>query len=156
MADTRLPIYREPQAVPPWYSSGLRFKCTQCGNCCGGGPGYVWLTLDDMSRIAEFLNLPFNDFTRKYVRKTQGAFSLVERPGYDCIFLNRADGKATCGIYAVRPTQCRTWPFWDMNLQSPQAWTHAAARCPGMCDGDAPTYSLVHIEKCRTHPESPV
>ncbi len=99
--------------------------------------------------------MPFDDFTRKFVRKVKGAYSLVERANFDCIFLQRADGKATCGIYPVRPMQCRTWPFWEMNLQTPAAWTHAASRCPGMCDLDAPKYPLAHIEKCRTHPESP-
>src|SRR5437763_101054 len=38
-----------------WYGAGLRFNCTQCGNCCSGGPGYVWLTVNDMQRIAQFL-----------------------------------------------------------------------------------------------------
>ncbi|MCL5945747.1 MAG: YkgJ family cysteine cluster protein [Planctomycetes bacterium] len=155
MADTPLPQYPETLTTELWYAAGLRFKCTQCGNCCGGGPGYVWLTLEDMQRMADFLHLPFTDFTRKYVRKTQGAFSLVERSNYDCIFLNRADGMATCAIYPVRPTQCRTWPFWNMNLENPAAWARAAMRCPGMGDPDSPVYSLEHIEKCRTHPESP-
>jgi Fe-S-cluster containining protein len=155
MADTHLPIHQNQQPHDLWYSMGLRFKCTQCGNCCGGGPGYVWLTLEDMTRIAEFLHLPFDDFTRKYVRKLKDGFSLIERSNYDCIFLKRAEGKAMCGIYPVRPTQCRTWPFWNMNLKNPDAWTQAASRCPGMCDGEAPKYPLTHIEKCRTHPESP-
>ena len=59
-------------------------------------------------------------------------------------------------IYPVRPTQCRTWPFWEDNLKSPQAWKNASERgrgCPGMCDAEAPRYPLEHIEKCRQHPE---
>lgn len=139
----------------PWYGMGLRFRCTQCGNCCSGGPGYVWLTYGDMVRIAGFLKLTVDQFTRQYVRQVNGGFSLTEKVGYDCIFLKREDGKAMCGIYPVRPTQCRTWPFWNQNLQSPEAWTQAAARCPGMCDADAPMHAPEHIEKCRTHPESP-
>ncbi|MFM1805538.1 MAG: hypothetical protein RL136_2417, partial [Planctomycetota bacterium] len=31
-------------AQAPWYAEGLRFECTQCGNCCSGGPGAVWFT----------------------------------------------------------------------------------------------------------------
>lgn len=139
----------------PWYDMGLRFRCTQCGNCCSGGPGYVWLTYTDMVKIAGFLNLAVDQFTRRYVRQVSGGFSLVEKAGYDCIFLNRENGKAMCGIYPVRPTQCRTWPFWNQNLTSPEAWTHSAARCPGMCDADAPVHGVDHIEKCRNHPESP-
>lgn len=149
-----------PTAAPSdadqlWYGMGLRFRCTQCGNCCSGGPGYVWLTYTDMVRIAGFLNLAVDQFTKRYVRQVRDGFSLIEKAGYDCIFLNRENGKAMCGIYPVRPTQCRTWPFWNQNLASPDAWTQAAARCPGMCDADAPVHAPDHIERCRTHPESP-
>ena len=30
---------------PTWYADGLRFTCTQCGNCCTGQPGFVWICL---------------------------------------------------------------------------------------------------------------
>lgn len=60
-----------------------------------------------------------------------------------------------CGIYAVRPMQCRTWPFWNMNLRSVEAWGRAAAGCPGMCDGEGRVYSLGEIEERRGHAESP-
>ncbi len=148
-----------PVAAPmddgPWYQAGLRFECTQCGNCCSGGPGFVWLTDADIERIAAFLNLSVPAFTSRYVRLIGDQLGLTEKPGYDCIFLNRADGKSMCGIYPVRPMQCRTWPFWDMNLKSPDAWVRASGRCPGMRDKTGPVYPLEHIEKCRKHPESP-
>jgi Fe-S-cluster containining protein len=35
----------------------LNFTCTQCGNCCSGEPGYVWVTKEEIRRIAEFLSL---------------------------------------------------------------------------------------------------
>jgi Fe-S-cluster containining protein len=82
-------------------------------------------------------------------------FSLIEKPGYDCIFLRREKGLVLCDIYAVRPMQCRTWPFWNQNLQNPRVWKQAAAHCPGMRSTDGPTYDLEKIEACRTHPESP-
>ena len=141
-----------------WYAKGLRFECSQCGNCCSGFPGYVWLTIDYMTRIAQHLQLPIDDFTKKYVRRVGTRYSLIEKFDYDCIFLTRENGKIGCGIYPVRPMQCRTWPFWDANLSSPKAWKTAAERahgCPGMCDAEAPLYPLEHIEKCRQHPESP-
>jgi Fe-S-cluster containining protein len=148
-----LPV--QTDAAPPWYAAGLRFSCTQCGHCCSGGPGYVWLSDADFARIAAFLNMPVDQFTRTYVRRIGESYSLTEKKGYDCVFLARIDGKATCSIYDVRPTQCRTWPFWNQNLHSPDAWTQAAARCPGMCDADAPTYDLAFIEERRQNPESP-
>lgn len=138
-----------------WYANGLRFSCTQCGNCCSGGPGYVWLTDEDMAKIAAYLKLPLEAFTRQFVRRVQNGFSLIEKKNYDCIFLTRENGKAGCSIYPVRPMQCRTWPFWNQNLASPAHWTAASERCPGMCDADAPLYDVEHIEKNRTHPESP-
>lgn len=139
-----------------WYAEGLRFECTQCGNCCSGAPGYVWLTIADMERIADYLGLGFDDFSRTYVRRVGNRYSLTEKFNYDCVFLTRdAEGKSGCRIYPVRPMQCRTWPFWDDNLKSPSAWQRASGRCPGMCDAEAPKYELPHIEKCRQHPESP-
>jgi Fe-S-cluster containining protein len=63
---------------------------------------------------------------------------------FDCIFLKdvKAAGKdgvvqtkRVCGIYSVRPLQCRTWPFWDSNLSDPAVWNHSAKRCHGMNQG---------------------
>ena len=139
-----------------WYASGLSFECTQCGNCCSGAPGYVWITVEDMDRMATSLKLSFDDFTRTYVRRIGNRYSLIEKQNYDCCFLTRdASGKSGCSIYAVRPTQCRTWPFWTDNLKTETHWKRAAVGCPGMKDPEAPHYALDHIETCRQHPESP-
>ena len=153
-----LPVSGSPPEIDPsvWYADGLRFACTQCGNCCTGAPGYVWLTLDDMQRMAEYLRLSFDDFTRTYVRRVGERFALTEKFNYDCTFLVKdGKGKAGCKIYPVRPVQCRTWPFWTDNLKSPSAWERASGNCPGMRDKNAPHYPLDHIETCRQHPESP-
>lgn len=138
-----------------WYSQGLHFECTQCGNCCSGAPGYVWVTPEDMHRMAEFLKMPFEDFTRTFVRQIGSRYSLTEKLNYDCAFLTRQGGKAGCSVYGARPMQCRTWPFWNDNLKSESAWKKASTKCPGMRDKNAPGYELEHIEKCRQHPESP-
>ena len=147
-----LPVVTQPTPIPTadlWYAQGLRFKCTGCGNCCSGTPGYVWLDDADMTRIAAFLNMPVDTFTTRYVRRVKTDYSLLEKPNFDCVFLDRKDGHTRCSIYPVRPVQCRTWPFWDMNLKSPQAWTNSAERCPGMCDADSPRHSVQEIEKLR-------
>lgn len=157
-ADARAQIdqaFTKPAGV--WYEGGLRFACSQCGHCCSGAPGYVWVTLDDMMKIAAHLKMDFDAFTRGYVRRVGTRYALVEHVNYDCVFLRRdpQTGRAGCAIYAVRPMQCRTWPFWNQNLRAPEAWTAAAERCPGMCDAEAPLQNLADIERCRTHPESP-
>ncbi len=121
------------KVVNPWYKRGLNFKCTECGKCCSGSPGYTWACEDEIVAMAEFLNISLEEFGKKYLRKVGSRFALLERAGnYDCIFLK--DNK--CQIYPVRPTQCRTFPWWLQNLTSEQAWQKAAADCEGIDKGD--------------------
>jgi len=120
----------------PWYHRGLRFTCRQCGRCCGGPPGYVWVNREDVARIARFLGMQERAFLRQHVRRVDGAWSLLERADGDCEFLRReGDGRIRCAIHAARPLQCRTWPFWASNLRSRRAWEQAARECPGMNAG---------------------
>ena len=38
----------------PWYAqAGLRFKCSQCGDCCTGAPGFVWVNKEEIAKLAE-------------------------------------------------------------------------------------------------------
>ena len=116
----------------------MSFECTQCGNCCTGPTGFVWFTPDEAQKMADYLDIALDEFHEKYSRKLFNRRTLTEikiaRGKYDCVFLTRdADtGKTGCSIYPVRPAQCRTWPFWESNLESPETWEQAAATCPGM------------------------
>ncbi len=123
----------------PWYGSGLRFTCGRCGNCCSGTPGTVLFAPNEQNAIARFLGiLPF-EFLQRYARRVNGHWSLteVERDGsYDCVFLTRdAGGRAGCAIHPVRPTQCRTWPFWPENLKDRRGYERLADGCTGVRDG---------------------
>ena len=152
--------------VDPWYRHGLAFTCTQCGNCCTGGPGYVWISDAEVGRLAEHLGVPREEVVRKYCRKIGDRVSLKERRTegglYDCVFLTTSvqrlpDGSTRttrgCSIYAVRPLQCRTWPFWDGLLASEGAWERASRSCPGMNGGKR--YTLKQIEALRTATDWP-
>lgn len=130
----------EPPKIP-WYSGGLRFKCTECGKCCTGGPGYAWVTNEEIQAIADYLKMNIKDFGKKYLRFTKGRYALVEKSSYDCIFLK--DKK--CTIYPVRPNQCRTFPWWVQNLTSPESWKEAAMSCEGISE-DAPLVPLETIQ----------
>lgn len=120
----------------PWYAAGLRFSCRQCGRCCSGAPGYVWVTEAETARIAQHCSLSPADFTRTHLRQVGHRRSLLEKAGGDCDFLERlSDGRTRCAIHPVRPIQCRTWPFWKSNLDSPESWCLAARHCPGIDAG---------------------
>ncbi len=125
--------------MPQWYEEGLSFSCTQCGNCCTGPAGYVWFSDDEADAIAKHLGIDRSTFLRRYTHRIDNRRSLNEHQtehGLDCVFLSRTeDGKAQCGIYPVRPTQCRTWPFWPENLKKPENWRRAANTCPGIDHG---------------------
>lgn len=130
-----------------WYQAGLRFKCTQCGNCCAGEPGHVWVDKETISQIAAFLGHDDQWLGKKHLRRVGFRYSLTEKSNGDCIFLTRENGKTLCGIHPVRPKQCRTWPFSAENLRSRVAWERAAVDCPGMNAGSL--YSLPVIENNR-------
>lgn len=126
-------------AAKVWYSDGLSFSCTQCGNCCTGPSGYVWFNDAEAKAIANYLQVDRADFLRDYTHKVHTRSSLKEQEtehGHDCVFLTRDEkGKTGCGIYPVRPKQCRTWPFWPENLTTHTAWQRAANTCPGIDHG---------------------
>lgn len=116
----------------PWYQDGLSFECTRCGACCTGAPGYVWVDQDQMLRLAEFRGESFDSFTRAFVRRVDGRYSLIEHSNGDCVFWDRDVG---CTVYPARPNQCRTWPFWLENVETPAEWERVGRSCPGSGQG---------------------
>lgn len=170
MSSKSLPIV---DANKPWYHAGLHFTCTQCGNCCTGGPGYVWITKEEIVRIAQHLQITPQQMVERYCRKINGQFSLTEiRRGdqYDCVFLKdkkikyRPQGAdkeiqttiRVCSVYDVRPLQCRTFPFWKGALHSREAWQATGERCPGINQGRK--FTQEQIERIRDSadwPENP-
>lgn len=127
----------------PWYRDGLRFRCTQCGNCCTGAPGYVWVTRREIEELAKYRGISVDEFGERFVRKVGARYSLIEKAGGDCIFFERGDGAGGCTVYSARPTQCRTFPFWRENLASRKAWDEVGDECPGLNEGHV--YSLEDI-----------
>jgi Fe-S-cluster containining protein len=117
----------------PWYQDGLRFRCTRCGNCCTGEPGYVWVNDEELTAIAGHRGETVQQVTALYTRQAGTGRSLREKANGDCVFYDRAQG---CTIYPVRPRQCRTWPFWESNVRTPEAWGRTCEICPGSGKGD--------------------
>ena len=128
----------------PWFRDGLSFTCTQCGDCCTGDPGYVWVTRGEIELLAKQLGLSVDDFGKRYVRRVGRRYSLTERSNGDCVFY---DGG--CTVYSARPTQCRTFPFWPENLKTRGAWSEIAGECPGVASSKGRVYSLEQIRKIK-------
>ncbi len=116
-------------------ASGIRFQCQQCGGCCQGAPGYVFLSKNDIHRIATYLKLIPRVFLEKYTRQVdfrlRSHYSLIEHPDGRCIFYDQ-----TCLIYPVRPVQCSTYPFWPPYLETIQEFLHLVRNCPGYGRGE--------------------
>jgi uncharacterized protein len=116
-----------------WYHQGLRFRCTGCGQCCTGAPGYVWVNKAEIEALAAALGLEPAVFAIKYVRAVGIRYSLIEAADGDCVLLDKQSRR--CKVYDVRPRQCRTWPFWESNLRTPQSWEEASQHCAGVNQG---------------------
>lgn len=156
----KLDVIKSDDDGATWYADGLNFTCTQCGNCCTGPPGFVWISDEEIERLAGYLKLTVEQVQQQYCRRVAGRISLKERRTpqglYDCIFLKEIGAKPgspgsrrkACSIYAFRPLQCRTWPFWGQNLASRENWNHAAQRCHGMSHGPR-HFSREEIESLR-------
>ncbi|MGC9167574.1 MAG: YkgJ family cysteine cluster protein [Desulfurella sp.] len=86
--------------------------CKICKGYCCKGEGYVFLEQSDIESIAIYLNLEIEQFIQTYTRKFYDKIVLANvkiNGEYACCFLN--DG--LCEIYPSRPSQCKTFPFWD-------------------------------------------
>lgn len=130
-------------ADQPWYKDGLAFTCSQCGDCCTGAPGYVWVNKAEIEALAASQSLSVEEFQSRYVRQVGIRYTLTERENGDCVFF---DGTARkCTVYHQRPRQCRTWPFWHSNLRSEEDWKRTCEVCPG--SGKGQIVPLDSIEK---------
>lgn len=135
---------RERGESAPWYADGLRFECTACGKCChnhGDGYEYVFSTRAERKALAAHFGLSLRRFEAEYCERVAGRLSFRGKDGA-CIFLE--DGK--CSVYALRPRQCSTFPFWPELLESRSAWERdVASFCPGV--GEGPVHDLAEIRR---------
>lgn len=108
-----------------------RQTCKTCrGNCCRGLGGYVWISRQELLKMAGLKKMDPGLFSRQYVRQVQGRLSLKEHRingEHLCCFLDSIDCR--CTIYQARPTQCRAFPFWSQFRKDPDK---LFLECPGV------------------------
>ena len=105
----------------------------------------MWVNNAEIEALAANLGLSAEAFEDQYVRRVGVRKSLKEFPSGDCVFFNTE--KRNCNVYEARPRQCRTWPFWDSNLKTPEDWKHTCSVCPG--SGKGRLHSIEEIEERR-------
>lgn len=129
-----------------FYARGLKFECQGSGKCCisRGEYGFVFLTEDDRENMAQKLGLSTTAFTKKYCKKSDGAWRLRDnKKGPECVFLN---SKKQCSVYKSRPTQCRTWPFWPENMNAKSWSSEVSPFCPGVGKGKGVSASQIEVQ----------
>jgi uncharacterized protein len=89
-------------------------KCAECkGKCCNGESGNIWISGDEILKLADFMNMHVNQLIKLYLRKVDKNWSILElkiNNNYSCVFYD--DLSNSCSIYDCRPMQCRSFPFW--------------------------------------------
>jgi len=136
-----------------YHSTPIRFKCTQCSQCCYGGKyAYVRASAQEIENIIRFMRIDADEFETKYlvklvdhgygIRMKQSALAKTLGKQGHCMLLS---DEGECSVYSVRPTQCRTYPFWPEILISEEKWNNEITRCEGINKGDV--VEIAHIEQ---------
>ena len=105
-----------------------RFECQKSGNCCKRD-GYVYVTEENIEKMAILLNETVEEFKRNYVKYDNG-WPLIAKPGYrDHCFLDRNN---KCKVYSERPQHCRTYPNWPEIWESKESIIKEIKSCSGL------------------------
>lgn len=107
-------------------------SCESCGGRCCRWGGYVWVTEEEVLALAAALQLDLETFADQHLRAAYGRMSLQERlwEGEQlCSLFDPASGR--CLVYAARPEQCRSFPFWESYRRN---YRKLLAICPGVSE----------------------
>jgi Fe-S-cluster containining protein len=110
----------------------VRFACQAgCIRCCDT-KGFVYITEKDLRQMAKHSGLSAKVFETRYVVRYRRLLRLRKPRNSQCHFLT-AEG---CSVHAVKPVQCRTYPFWPELVEQRAAWKDEGKRCPGIGKGE--------------------
>lgn len=109
------------------------FACHRCGHCCRVGHGRVRIREEDLEPLARARGATVAAFAARYVVRRDDGLELRELWDGRCCML---EGLHDCAVYAARPEQCRSFPYWPGILAGGDALLQAASYCPGIELGD--------------------
>lgn len=136
------------QAHPPVVSDlvqigkvEFRFECRPgCTTCCTK-EGDVFLTDEDVKRIAPHFDLSPQEFLARHCDQRDGETRLADKSSDPCRFVTETG----CSIHEVKPLQCRTFPFWPEYVRARRSWRNLRRFCPGI--GEGPIVPLEEIRR---------
>ncbi len=137
------------------FNKGIHFSCAQCGVCCRGlNEGEVYVYMEDIARLVDFLNkkgkkCTLKEFASNFLKITVQGFywkDPISKKGKKysldtlglkfygeddhCYFLNENND---CTVHEARPFQCRAFPIgWNMLMHSYHNLKDYSKKCPGL------------------------
>jgi Fe-S-cluster containining protein len=118
----------------------MRFECQRgCTNCCEQ-QGFVYLTEQDILRLAAYVNLSVAAFEQQHVYRTRHLRRLRVPRHAQCSFLKEGG----CSVHPAKPQQCAAFPFWPELVGNKKNWLKTRKYCPGIERGE-----LVQIQTAR-------
>lgn len=122
----------------------IKFECQRCGNCCTCD-GYVFLSKLDYKRLLASKKFTAEELSKKYLTKVGYRLAFIDQADGACIFWDKIN--KACKIYDLRPTQCRTYPFWLSILNDNEKLEEEKSFCPGIGKGKTYNKQQIH-ERC--------
>ncbi len=120
------------------------FKCIRCGQCCKG-QSTISLTKEELHNIATFLEIPYQEFLKKYtVKKHPNRIEFKTKEGY-CIFFDKKE--RICLIHPVKPEKCKEWPFVKAFFKDKENFEIIKSSCPGLKDLSWEELKILKIQK---------
>jgi Fe-S-cluster containining protein len=102
----------------------------------------VYLDDEEIGDLAQHLGLSEAEFRERYTFRDELGWTQLAGIEARCVFL---DPKTKlCGVYAARPTQCRTFPFWRRAIRDGDWTPEVRELCEGV--GRGPSHSLEYAQ----------
>jgi uncharacterized protein len=102
----------------------------------------VYLNADEVEDLARHLGLGEAEFRERYTFQDELGWTQLKDVREHCVFLDLSSN--LCRVYAARPVQCRTFPFWRNAIRNGDWTPEVRAICEGVDRG--PSHTLEYAQ----------